>query len=430
MDTSNALWTGTNKKYLLALFIAVPVFCFFLFKSIDITYINDADKRHRSLKNVIESKIALNKYTQQDIESLSTYLNTFPSFYRLERTPNIRRTTDSLYTRKTYNELDRELENFRYYETTLYIDKHPYKLVLQSSLHPANNIKIVSSFILALSLLTFVGVFVKNNKATYTLIMGELDQISGNLDLFEPRSQSRPFKCTKSSIPQIHSLNGSIESLIAKSKVCYAEQRTFVSSVLHMQEQMLGRLKTLTSTVAYQHAGVGSDFEENEAAFELATRLSLFNKNLLLLTQLDECQFAISEKANISEITGKCVDLAHSSIEYNETEIETFIEKNVCKPCNPYLTEILTDNLIGHALQYNQANDHIFVILTGYELKISYHQALQLNFEKMLTDICASDIKISLDHPDLSAVYRICQYQNWKFDYDFQSGLNTFTVYF
>ena len=114
------------------------------------------------------------------------------------------------------------------------------------------------------------------------------------------------------------------------------------------------------------------------------------NKRLTLLTKIENNQFLNVEKVNISE---QIEETIQNFQEISSTNIEYLQKEVVFAQMDPYLAEILCNNLISNAIKHNP----LAVKSTGLGLAI---------------------------------VKRICDLYQFKIDYTFQSNQHIFKIKF
>ncbi|MDQ3291706.1 MAG: HAMP domain-containing histidine kinase, partial [Bacteroidota bacterium] len=168
-----------------------------------------------------------------------------------------------------------------------------------------------------------------------------------------------------SHIEEFELLNEAAEKLLQSNTETYFSQKNFIQNASHELQtplaislnklELLAESQNLSDDQLSQIAGIMQHLE----------RLTRLNKSLLLLSKIENKQFAPEEKINLNQLLKKLLEDFADQIEYKEISVE-LQETATCEPTlNPDLATILLGNLIKNAIVHNHSGG-FFTIQVNY----------------------------------------------------------------
>jgi two-component system sensor histidine kinase QseC len=160
-------------------------------------------------------------------------------------------------------------------------------------------------------------------------------------------------------------------------------------------------------------------------------KLSRINRSLILLTKMENQEFAVRDSLNICTVTREVLENFADRITLREITVRSNIDKGVALRIHPALAEMLVNNLLSNAVRHNVDGGAINIHLTPESLVVSNTglplavpaDDLFLRFKK--SDQCADSIGLGL-----AIVKQVCDVNGFKVIYQNQGDIHTVTVLF
>lgn len=236
------------------------------------------------------------------------------------------------------------------------------------------------------------------------------------------------FSLKSSDITEFNDLNRVIESMTNRINADYLNLKEYTEDASHEIQNPLAIINSKLELLMQSGELSEKLYKAVFDAYEASNRLSRLNKSLILLSKIENRQFADSEQINLNGLIQKQIELLEDIIETKGLKIETKIDNSYSLEMNPYLAEILFINLIKNAIRHNipggvirieQESNNIKVSNSGNNLQIDPKDLFK-RFQK------------SSNSPDslglgLSIVKKICDVYNYSINYEFDQ-MHTFTI--
>src|SRR5258708_6677844 len=171
-------------------------------------------------------------------------------------------------------------------------------------------------------------------------------------------------------ISEFDQLNQVLANLINDVNQAYSNQKQFVENASHELQTPLAIIRSKldllidTPNLTEETAGLLADITDAN------DRLSQLNKNLLLLTKIDNNQFPELTRINISGVIEKLLIYYQAYYDENPPLIIKSIQRDIYLVANSSLMEILIGNLINNSMVHNIPNESIHIQLNNKELII------------------------------------------------------------
>ncbi len=138
------------------------------------------------------------------------------------------------------------------------------------------------------------------------------------------------------------------------------EMQTPLASVMAQLDSLLGTEPLSSEQVALM-----------EQAQRAVRRSANLNKGLLLLTKIENRQYAEREEVDVTAlISGKLEALA-DWIEHKRLRVSTELSASVRVPMNPHLADILVTNLLTNAIRHSEEGGQMRLWLSGKTLELT-----------------------------------------------------------
>lgn len=248
------------------------------------------------------------------------------------------------------------------------------------------------------------------------------------------------FNLTQDNVPHLNdtnirefaSLNQSLTRLMMKDKETYRIQKEFTENASHELQTPIAIIRSKTELLMQE--------ELNESQMQLVgdlhaltIRMGHLNNNLLLLSKIENDQYADMEKINLGNIIMESLPLYQSLRNDSIIHID---DQRLCPRntihANRTLLECMLKNLIVNALRHAERNSTIDIRLTDNSLDVSNtsDEGKPLDHDKLFQRFYTDNAKHKGNGLGLAIVKAICQYHHWQVDYQFEAGLHHFIVDF
>ncbi len=267
----------------------------------------------------------------------------------------------------------------------------------------------------------------KTSRRLWTPFYNTMEHIK-NYDI----QKNKPLSlATQTPVNEFNQLNQTLIDLIDYINKAYHNQKQFTENASHELQTPLAIIRSKVEllmdnpALAEENAALLADINEaNE-------RLSQMNKNLLLLTKIDNNQFPEQQTICISSLLERSVGYYREYYEGVLPEIKTAIEPDVFLQANASLIEVLVNNLLRNAIMHNIPGGYIHIGLTRTELNIENTgpilegdpQRLFERFEKGRDDARTTGLGLAL-------VRQICRLYHFEVIYHYRDGVHRIQIIF
>jgi len=232
-------------------------------------------------------------------------------------------------------------------------------------------------------------------------------------------------------VHEFNQLNLVITQLIGNVTQAYSNQKQFVENASHELQTPLAIIRSKLDLL------INSPDLTEETAHLLADiteandRLSQMNRNLLLLTKIDNHQFPDQSIINLSHTLDRLLAGYQDYYEGDPLQIQTSIQPRVSLKANASLIEILINNLINNAFVHNIPDGWIHISLrpqtllienTGYPIEGGTDRLFE-RFKKGREQSTTTGLGLSL-------VQRICLIYQFRLRYSYSENIHRITIDF
>ena len=413
----------TSNSYLLLtsilLLISAPVFYFFMQN----LYLEDVDEALELRKDEF-LKYSVNQLKESDI----SFWNAYNRDIKILKNQSIK--NDIYFYKHYYDSLSQENEPYRELNTPVFIQGKPYTLSVRSNLVESEDL-IFSIFgiFMFLLILLLIGLFFFNKRFSVKLWQ-PFYQTLEQIERFEIDKTNLP-QLPETDIEEFNKLNRSIEKLIQKNTAIYRIQREFVENAAHELQTPLALFQAKIDTLIQS-----GDFTEQQNQIlsslnESVSRLNRLNKNLLLLSKIDNENYSEKQTISLNDIIQKQLDFFTEQAQSKNIRVKTELSKPLFIQSNQTLAEILISNLFLNAIRHNVKDGRIEIKLTENSIVFSNTGiSIPLNEEKLFTRFSKSNPSAQGNGLGLAIVKKIADVNHWKIIYTFSENNHIFSVHF
>jgi signal transduction histidine kinase len=398
--------------------------------AIRLILISDVDKDLEVEENEIFESVKKNNQLPQVFESNEQQI----SFYAAEPGSVQRRFTDTLYRNipseyhKRRHHHFEEFESGRALISSVTVGGKYYKIiVVKSTVETEDLVQIIFFITIGVVLLLLLTLFITNR-----LVLNRLWQPFHNL-LKELRafniSDNKSIPQPETNIDEFKELNQAVAAMSARVKNDYKDLKTFTENASHELLTPIAvinsKLDTLlqTENFSQQQSKILNDL------YGAVSRLTRLNQSLLLLVKIEnrlvEDKQAVDLRAVIAELVIQFEEI------FNDKDLKVTSElANKELFTNPYLVDVLLNNLLSNAIRHNYKSGEIGIKLTSNKLVIrNTGENIALQSEQAFKRFQKSS---SSDGSGLGLTIskQICENLGFDINYSFAGGYHIFTIQF
>lgn len=252
-------------------------------------------------------------------------------------------------------------------------------------------------------------------------------------------NEMESFKLEKGKVPdfgqtsttEFARLNKNLEKLMQENITSYNQQKEFTENASHELQTPLAVFQSQLDLLLQDSTLGESQMNVIESLYDVSSRLTRLNKNLLLLSRIDNSQFKETTIIDFSQLLENKLIYFKELAVNNGITLSIDIQKPLMLTANKILLESLINNLISNAIRHNcsegfiniEVKDRIFTVRNNGD-------KTPLNKDKVFHRFSRSSEEKKGNGLGLSIVYQICKLHGWEIQYNYQNDLHSFFVFF
>ncbi|MFP3596229.1 sensor histidine kinase [Chryseobacterium sp. SIMBA_029] len=335
-----------------------------------------------------------------------------------------------LYNKMYYMEYDDKDQPYRVLETD-FIDQFgkTQQLVIRTStveqdelVYDLTTALIVLYLLLVVSIIAVNGFLLHKAMRPFYLILDKLKKYQFGIP---PSEMPQDF-----SIKEFEELDIEINEMIERNERAFHQQKQFIENASHeLQTPLAIAINKIDLAIQNDELDKKNLNFLNEVKNDLR-RMSGLNKSLLMLSKIDNNQFAKTVNVNFNELISELLNEYQDFIEYKKIEVN-LVEKEVLEAnFNRDLADILLSNLLKNAVKYNRQHGTIQIITekerivfqnTGTGVSLDPSQIFN-RFYKQGSDHSSTGLGLSI----IRSIIK--QYPGWDIAYEFDEGMHYFML--
>jgi signal transduction histidine kinase len=403
----------------LTLIVVAPIFYFASEK----LYVEDADEALLLRKNEF-LQFSLSELKETDIP----VWNKFNRDIKIKEATQLK--TNTIFYSYYYDTLSAENEPYRELNLPISIEGNPYTYSARINLVESEDLmkNIAVLFFIIISLL-LIGLFIITKRLSLSLWKPFYETLQ-QIEQFEIDKTNQP-KLKETRIEEFNRLNQSVQKLIEKNTSIYHSQKEFIENAAHELQTPLAVFQAKIDTLIQ-----GSEFTEKQNQIlsslnDSVSRLNRLNKNLLLLSKMENDIYSEKQTINLNEAIKKHFDFFAEQAKSKNLTIKTELKETVALKSNPVLTEILISNLFLNAIRHNVIDGQVLITLSNYSLTFSNTgQPQSLVADKLFNRFSKSNPSEQGNGLGLAIIKKIADLNNWQISYSFSDNFHSFSMSF
>ena len=221
-------------------------------------------------------------------------------------------------------------------------------------------------------------------------------------------------------------LNIALQRLMTDSLHSYRLQKEFTENASHELQTPLAVFDLLLQQpeLTERQAAIIQDL------YQMNSRLSRLNRNLLLLAKMENNQFSRTESVDVITVI-KDLQPYLESLSGGLILKQNFSTASLPIKANRSLLESMVNNLVVNAVRHNKTSGEITVFLSDNRLMVSNtSDDAALDADQIFNRFYRPSEKTTGNGLGLSIVKAVCDYHGWKILYAYADGKHQFVVIF
>jgi signal transduction histidine kinase len=337
--------------------------------------------------------------------------------------------TDSLFTYSQFDSLENETIPYRALRTGITFTNKRYELIIRESI--VGNTKLVTTIVgiqtvvLILMLAGFILINRKISKIVWDPFYTILDklkqyQIDKDLAIDLPRSSTFEFR----------DLSEAITQLVNKSREAYLSQKEFTENASHELQTPLAIIQSKLELLMQSEDITHQQAELISELLDATNRIARLNKNLLLLSKIENRQFLARQEISMSASLTQSLELYHPMIQDKRVKVIVTVESDSIVETNSILVDILLNNFISNAIRHSAEQSEIKILLTKDYFRISNPGEPLLNPHKIFQRFNRESRSPHGNGLGLAIAKKICDIEGCNLNYHYSDGHHHFSVVF
>jgi len=363
-------------------------------------------------------------FTESDLASWNRY-NKNTSIL-----PDMGMKKDSIVSRIYYDKIAKEDIPYRMLYAPIEIGGKKYtyneKIHLVEMEDMVLSISLMFLLVIAIFLIGIIWISKRSSKKIWKPFYDTLHQIR---DFEIDKNKFPRFATTE--IKEFDSLNKSIERLIEKNTAIYIAQKEFIENASHELQTPLALFQSKIDTII-QTSGLSKEQSLLLNALNNdVSRLNRLNKNLLLLSKIENGNYFEKQSYSVNEYVLRNLEFFEEQAQAKNIHITCDIFENLKIETNPTLVEVLINNLFLNAIRHNVKNGKIVVTIKRDVLVFTNSgQESPLLIDKLFNRFSKSNPSAKGNGLGLAIVKKIAELNNWTVEYSYDNNLHNFSIKF
>ena len=236
---------------------------------------------------------------------------------------------------------------------------------------------------------------------------------------------------TQTTTTEFVRLNNNLSKLMQDNIASYNQQKEFTENASHELQTPLAVFQSQLDLLLQDSNLNERQMNVIESLYDVSSRLTRLNKNLLLLSRIDNSQFKETITTDFSELLEHQLTYFKELASNNGITLVVDIQNSLIITANKVLLESLINNLISNAIRHNYSGGLINIQVKDNTFQISNSgDKLLLNKDKVFRRFSRTSEERKGNGLGLSIVNQICKLHGWEVGYNYENELHCFYVIF
>ena len=330
-------------------------------------------------------------------------------------------------TIEVYDSIEQEIHPFRQLSTPVDIKNKHYLLTVQISLFDTEDLLFAIGSVQVISIILLVTGLGFINRSLSKRLWKPFYKTLDQLKAFQV-DRNEPFEIVETKITEFDDLNHTVKQLTDRNRSVYMQQKEFIENASHELQTPIAIFQSKLDNLMQSSSLQASDASTLSELEQTAQRMARLNKNLLLLSKIDNDQFRNTETIDVAKVLHGIVENVKHVADAENISISLSSEP-ITIEANKTLIEILLTNLLHNAVRHNQPGGSLMIELRNSKLVISNSGApLKMDPEKIFERFSKEGATENNTGLGLAIVKKICTTSGYQIDYQYNNELHVFTL--
>ncbi|WP_205512833.1 sensor histidine kinase [Longitalea arenae] len=306
--------------------------------------------------------------------------------------------------------------------------KHEHNIILTPEANREDSLLIIGAVTLltvVFFVLLLVGFIFINRRISRQLWQPFYNSL-GRIRQFDlHRQQNIRFDSTD--IAEFNELNESLDKLLSANISTFSQQKEFADNASHELQTPLAIAQSKMEILLQTKPLTSEQYEYIEDAMKALTRVNRINKNLLLLTKIENSQYSDTESVDCSGLVRQTAAVFAGLSQGRDISVNVQVKDHVLIECNRILVELLVQNLVNNAIRHSAPGTVIEINLQENLLVISNKGNMPLDKDQLFKRFATANAHSPGTGLGLALVQQICNRYHWKIDYRFTDNCHVFS---
>ncbi|WP_207513904.1 sensor histidine kinase [Longitalea luteola] len=236
------------------------------------------------------------------------------------------------------------------------------------------------------------------------------------------------FRPATTTVTEFRELNDTLLSLLGRNLDTFISQKQFIENASHELQTPVAISINKLELLAERNTLSEEDVQTVAAVIQTLESLKRMNRSLLLLSKIENQQFAAEEKVNLNEVIKKMVSDFSDLSEFKEVQLLLLEDGQFDHVMNKDLAEMLVMNLLKNAIVHNRPNGTVTISISHSSFTIeNTGEAAPLDPVKMFDRFYKKTADRTSTGLGLAIVKAITHFYGFSIEYHF-SGNHVFRV--
>jgi signal transduction histidine kinase len=323
-----------------------------------------------------------------------------------------------------YDNHNKEYNRYRKLRFTVNAKVNSYEIaILLSRIESEDMIEVICWFMAGLFALIMLILYMLNqwsSSSVWEPFYKALDKIK-----IYKIGETKALHFDKSNIYEFDQMNLVLSEMIRKLEADFINLKDFTENAAHEMQTPLAVIKSKLEMILQDKSLSAGSYAEIGKAFESANKLSKLNETLLLLSKIENQQFVEVTDTDLCKLINQQLAFIEELIILKKITVIEDLKTSIKVRINPYLAEILINNLLSNALKHNYEGGEI--IITSSDRQIIFSNSgnpLTIDPEKLFQRFVKQNTSSDSTGLGLAIASEICKNYNLTLHYSYQNGFH------
>lgn len=425
------LLNKTTKPFLIyvltILIISIPVY----FLVVDTIWKGELDEHNKTIVEKTAYEFNHLKLSDADLRKSITLWKLIQPETNIEEIPfdNLKKDVYFTIQKQKPFAAEPEIERYRAMKKVVYLNSKPYLFTIETNIEESEEtIAAITATTIFFFIMIVLGLLFLNRRLSLTVWKPFRNTLE-NLKSFNLNTQ-QTIEFEKTDIKEFEELHQSLNKLIEHNISAFKTQKEFTENASHELQTPLAILKNKVDLLLQNEDLTEKQYQIAEKMNLALARSFRINKNLLLLTKIDNSQFDNSEVIDFENLVKQSLRLLEEHFLQKDILVKKTISQTIILNGNSSLAEVLINNLLINAIRNTPPNGLISVKLTDSTFEVSNSGAEKLDSDLLFKRFSRLSKENNGSGLGLAIIKEICNFQNWTIDYKFENNNHIFFVKF